>query len=189
MTTWTDERVATLKALWKEGLSSTQIAMRMGLTSRNGVIGKLFRLGLTDEMRGKQSQRITQRVVRAGRPKTNSRKAAPPTTQPPPKVKAPPKFQREEYAPVINDEIDIPASQRKALVDLDAGDCRWPIGHPGEPGFGFCGKSAASGLPYCEAHAHRAYRQPEPSRSVPSVPSRTANDNEPRVTRRDLVDA
>jgi len=186
--TWTDDQVATLKALWKEGLSSTQIAMRMGLTSRNGVIGKLFRLGLTDEMRGKQSQRVTQRVVRLGRSKTTFRKAAP-TTQLPPQVEAPPQFQREAFVPIIDAENDIPASERKALVDLDAGDCRWPIGHPGDPGFGFCGKSAASGLPYCEGHAHRAYRQPEPSRSVPSVPSSTANDNEPRVTRRDLVDA
>lgn len=184
MTIWTDENVEKLKALWKEGLSSAQIAMRMGLASRSVVIGKLFRLGLTDQMRGKQSQKVIQRVVRAGRPKTNFRKAAP-TTQPP----SPPQFQREEYASIIDDEIDIPASKRKALVDLDVGDCRWPIGHPGEPDLGFCGKSAASGLPYCEAHAHRAYRQPEPSRSVPSVPSSTANDNDPRVTRRDLVDA
>jgi len=185
---WTDDQVEKLKALWKEGLSSSQIAMRMGLTSRNGVIGKLFRLGLTDEMRGKQSQRIMQRVVRAGRPKAIFRKAAP-TTQPLPQVETLPQFQREDYAQIIDDEIDIPASERKALVDLNAGDCRWPIGHPGEPGFGFCGKSAVSGLPYCQGHAHRAYRQPEPSRSVPSVPSSTANDNEPRVTRRDLVDA
>jgi len=188
MTTWTDERVEKLKALWKEGLSSTQIAMRMGLPSRSAVIGKLFRLGLTDEMRGNKSQKVIQRIVRAGRPKSTFGKAAP-TTQPPPQVETPPQFQRESFVPIIDDEIDVPASERKALVDLDAGDCRWPIGHPGDPGFGFCGKSAASGLAYCEAHAHRAYRQPEPSRSIPSVPSSTANDNEPRVTRRDLVDA
>src|ERR1044071_2868011 len=45
--TWTDERVELLKKLWADGLSASQIAARMGGVTRNAVIGKVHRLGLS----------------------------------------------------------------------------------------------------------------------------------------------
>jgi GcrA cell cycle regulator len=45
--TWTDERVELLKKLWADGLSASRIAAELGGVSRNSVIGKVHRLGLS----------------------------------------------------------------------------------------------------------------------------------------------
>ena len=45
---WTDERVETLKKMWAEGQSASQIAKELGGVTRNAVIGKVHRLGLSD---------------------------------------------------------------------------------------------------------------------------------------------
>lgn len=55
-------------------------------------------------------------------------------------------------------EAKLPAPPRhSALMDLGPENCRWPIGHPGEPGFRFCGEQAPIGKPYCPTHTARAY--------------------------------
>lgn len=184
MQRWTDEQVETLKALWSEGLTSSQIAYRMGLDSRSAVIGKLHRLGLTDVMRGKPKPPPNPRIPRARPAPSQYRKPA--VAQFTPKQTFTPAA--EPHVPVVDDEVAVPVDQRKALVDLERDDCRWPIGHPDKDGFGFCGKTSAMGLSYCEAHARRAYRSPDPARSSPPT-SQPVNDNEPRVSRRELVDA
>jgi GcrA cell cycle regulator len=188
---WSDARVELLKKLWAEGLSSRDIACRMGLDSRSAVIGKLHRLGLSDQMRGKVKPPAIPRIPR---PKTAPayRKAQPARAS----LASPSLPPQPAPVAMIDDEIEIPPHARKGLLDLERGDCRWPIGHPDQAGFGFCGRSAALGISYCQAHAQRAYRMPDPQRATsapataPASPSApVANDNEPRVSRRDLVDA
>src|SRR5262245_23827496 len=53
--TWTDERVETLKKLWTEGLSASQIAAELGGVTRNAVIGKVHRLGLAGRAKSPSS--------------------------------------------------------------------------------------------------------------------------------------
>ena len=157
---WNDERVDLLKKLWSEGLSASQIAGRLGGVTRNAVIGKVHRLGL--------SGRATTSRIKSHRPRRAS-------TQP--KRAARPKFAQagnpafrnlyqgdtEPYVAPI-EEVVIPLAERKYIQTLMDADCRWPIGDPQEVEFHFCGKRKVNGLPYCEAHARRAFQVPQPRR-------------------------
>lgn len=53
---WTDERVETLKRMWNEGQSASQIAKELGGVTRNAVIGKVHRLGLSNRVGGKEEE-------------------------------------------------------------------------------------------------------------------------------------
>lgn len=157
---WTDERVELLKKLWTEGLSASQIAGRLGGVTRNAVIGKVHRLGL--------SGRTTTSRVKAPRP----RRAAPRTNRVQttsfrtignvalkPRYEADPEAEADyRPAPAIIEELVIPLSERATILTLKDSMCRWPIGDPGEPDFHFCGRSADSGAPYCEHHSRVAYQ-------------------------------
>ena len=79
------------------------------------------------------------------------------------------------HTPIV-EEIEIPLAERKTLQDLTEGMCRWPIGDPQMTDFHFCGRNKVTGLPYCEAHARRAFQPPQPRRrdrdvSVPLQPA------------------
>lgn len=157
---WNDERVELLKKLWAEGLSASQIASRIGTVTRNAVIGKVHRLGL--------SGRATTSRMKSHRPRTR------PATV---KRVAKPRFasvgntalQRlyqadiEPYVPQV-EELVIPLAERKTIQTLGECNCRWPIGDPQEADFHFCGKNKMQGLPYCEFHARRAFQPPQPRR-------------------------
>jgi GcrA cell cycle regulator len=152
---WTDERVETLKRLWAEGLSASQIATELGEITRNAVIGKVHRLGLS------------------GRAKSPA--ASPPR---PRKPRAAPHMLRVSRSSMRGNtalahayELDIapepecidnviPIGQRRSLLELTEDTCRWPIGDPGTPDFFFCGGAAVSSLPYCAYHARIAYQPP-----------------------------
>ncbi|HEX4893138.1 MAG TPA: GcrA family cell cycle regulator [Hyphomicrobiaceae bacterium] len=164
---WNDERVELLKKLWAEGLSASQIATRIGAVTRNAVIGKVHRLGL--------SGRATTSRVKTHRPRTR------PATV---KRVAKPKFasvgntalqrlyqaEAEPYVPQA-EELEIPVNERKSIQTLGESHCRWPIGDPQEAEFHFCGRNKVPGLPYCEHHARRAYQPPQPRRGG-NAPSR-----------------
>ncbi len=157
---WNDERVETLKKLWSEGLSASQIAGRIGGVTRNAVIGKVHRLGLS------------------GRAPT-SRTA---TARPRPRISAPRRPAKPRFAAIGNvalrtsfsleaepyvstyEEIDIPMAERKSLLDLTETSCRWPINDPQHADFHFCNRSKVTGLPYCEHHARRAFQPAQPRR-------------------------
>lgn len=161
---WTDERVETLKKLWAEGLSASSIANRLGGVSRNSVISKVHRLGLparvtTQRLAQSHGGKLAAKRVRA------RQKAAKAAQKPPTALQA--VFATEPFAPT--EDLVIPARERKTLLDLEANDCRWPIGDPKEAGFHFCGKAKVTGLAYCEFHARRAYQPPKPT-TRPSGP-------------------
>ena len=156
---WTDERVELLKRLWSEGLSASQIAGRLGSVTRNAVIGKVHRLGL--------SGRATTSRMKTHRPRTRMANAKRPVK---------PRFAQsgnpavralymdtEAYVPPA-EEIEIPLAERKTIQTLTDCSCRWPIGDPQLADFHFCGRNKVPLLPYCEVHARRAFQPVAPRR-------------------------
>jgi GcrA cell cycle regulator len=179
---WTDERVEKLKELWGDGMSASQIAKILGAVTRNAVIGKVHRLGLSN--RGTTS---------GAQPATGEIKAAPKPSKPtrPEKVAAAPKepaVVAEEprlapvvvrTQPVIRDAtqprapglptpeeqaaratlVEIEKMARKLdLMSLTERTCKWPIGDPTEDDFHFCGLPSVTGKPYCEHHVAVAFQ-------------------------------
>lgn len=158
---WTDERVELLKKLWGEGLSASQIAGRLGSVSRNAVIGKVHRLGLSGRATTSRmkTHRPRARIANAKRAVAKSRFA----TIGNPAVRALYTGDAEPYTPPA-EELDIPMAERKSIQTLTECSCRWPIGDPQAVEFHFCGKNKVAGLPYCEFHARRAFQPAVPRR-------------------------
>jgi GcrA cell cycle regulator len=157
---WNDERVELLKKLWSEGLSASQIASRLGSVTRNAVIGKVHRLGLSG--RATTSRMKTHRQ----RPRANPvKKLAKPrfASVGNPAVRTLFQGDAEPYVPPA-EELVIPPAERKCIQTLLENHCRWPIGDPQEEEFHFCGKTKVTGLPYCEFHARRAFQPPQSRR-------------------------
>jgi GcrA cell cycle regulator len=168
MLVWNDERVELLKKLWAEGLSASQIAGRLGDVTRNAVIGKVHRLGL--------SGRVTTSRVRKPRPAAAAApvKAVAPVPPRPPRVQ----FAAQGNAALKQVFVEpervavtlavVPAVEEERaprqtlagvdLLDLKESMCRWPVGDPQDDGFHFCGQRRADGLPYCEQHARIAFQ-------------------------------
>ena len=181
---WNDERVDLLKKLWGEGLSASQIAGRIGGVTRNAVIGKVHRLGL--------SGRATTSRSSPARPRnriSTARRAPKPRFQPVGNVALRALYQpdAEPYVSAF-EEIDIPLAERRTLQDLTEQCCRWPIGDPQTPEFHFCNRNKMQGLPYCEHHSRRAFQPPQPRRrdrqpmlpvSVPVALSEPVAEKEP----------
>jgi len=152
---WTDDRVDLLKRLWSDGLSASQIAAELGGISRNSVIGKVHRLGLSGRAKSPSASVPRQRkprsqgtLMRIGRPsiRGNTALAALHSYEPEP-----------EPEPEVTENV-IPIWQRCSILELTEGKCRWPIGDPSSSEFFFCGGKAIEGLPYCGYHSRIAYQ-------------------------------
>ncbi len=157
---WTDERVELLKKLWSDGLSASQIAGRLGSVTRNAVIGKVHRLGL--------SGRATTSRMKTHRPRTriaNVKRTVKPrfAVAGNPAVRGLFTGEGEAYVPPA-EEMIIPLAERKTIQTLTECSCRWPIGDPQMADFHFCGKNKVPALPYCEHHARRAFQPAAPRR-------------------------
>jgi GcrA cell cycle regulator len=76
---------------------------------------------------------------------------APPATPAPPRRLVPAKPSAE-------------IASKTSLLDLNERVCKWPLGHPGEPDFHFCGDKVNPGFPYCVAHCGHAYQAQMPRR-------------------------
>lgn len=145
---WTDERVETLKKLWLDGLSASQIAKALGGgVTRNAVIGKVHRLGLSGRASPSQPQRP---VFKAPRP--------------PKPVPVAPVRRVEAAVPQAVGMMRLCEEVGSATVlTLGAHMCKWPIGDPATDAFSFCGRRMGAGGPYCSDHARLAY-QPQQKR-------------------------
>jgi GcrA cell cycle regulator len=135
---WSDDRVTTLKALWLDGLSAAQVAKSLGGVTRNAVIGKIHRLGLSGRAAPTRPGRV--RAGPAPRPPAAARRHRP-------KV-----FPATVAAPAAPEGPGTIAS----MTALGAHTCRWPIGDPKAQDFSFCGRLANG--PYCPAHKAQAVR-------------------------------
>ncbi len=156
---WNDERVELLKKLWADGLSASQIAARLGGVTRNAVIGKVHRLGLSARATTTRSSAPRMRrtpVRRQQQPKQNTVVYA---TRGATALKA--EFEEEPEvvaAPQPVEELVIPLHERTTILSLKEHMCRWPIGDPVDENFHFCGRRSPTGVPYCEHHARMAYQ-------------------------------
>ena len=146
--TWTPERVEQLRSCVVTGLTCSQIAAQIGV-SRNAVIGKLHRLGLS-----------------SGRPPGGAARSCPPRAARPraPSQRRLLRLMWSNGAPAAGSAAGatVDSAQPCSLLDLDRGKCRWPLGEPGR-GAGdltFCGNVAPDGISYCTGHARMAYRAP-----------------------------
>jgi GcrA cell cycle regulator len=132
---WDETRIATLTQMWSAGYSAGQIAKQMGDLSRSAVIGKIWRMGLE---RRREASRYKPVQVKLPKPRPEPLKFAPQPL---------PRFTEPTVTPPL-----------KSLLDLEPGDCRYPIGDPRESGFGFCAKPRLSGSVYCAECTDKAYR-------------------------------
>jgi GcrA cell cycle regulator len=152
---WTDERVELLKKLWADGLSASQIAGELGSVTRNAVIGKVHRLGLSGRAKTPSSSasrprkpRSATQMLRVSRTPVRGNTALAHAYD----------YDFDPEPEVI--ENIIPIGQRRTLLELTEATCRWPIGDPGAPEFFFCGGNSLNGLPYCHYHSRIAYQPP-----------------------------
>jgi GcrA cell cycle regulator len=157
MQTWTDDRVELLKKLWGEGLSASQIAAELGGITRNAVIGKVHRLGLSGRAKAPSSSVPRQRKPRA--PSPMFRPSRPMVRGNTALATAPAYDYDPEPEPEVIENI-IPLGQRCTLLELDQEKCHWPIGDPGQPDFFFCGGKTSTNTPYCSYHGRVAYQPP-----------------------------
>ena len=124
MSLWTEERVKKLKELWGKGNTASQIAEIIGGISRNAVIGKAHRLNL--------SAKIKTRTATSNENFENSTEAK--------NVKLR-RGRRSKFKSLII-EKDFEPENPKQLEELDENSCKWPIGHPNEKSFYFCGRKS-----------------------------------------------
>jgi len=152
---WTDDRVEILTKLWAEGLSASQIAKQLGGVTRNAVIGKVHRLGLSGRATPSRPRKATNKSAtpRTRKASTLSAPRAPrpivAATPPPPPLEAKP----------------LPTGEYATILTIRDHMCKWPIGDPSSSEFRFCGRKVKDGEPYCEAHCSVAY-QPNPNKRL-----------------------
>jgi GcrA cell cycle regulator len=149
---WTEEKVAKLKELWGKGNTASQIAEIIGGISRNAVIGKAHRLNLSAKIKTR-SANVSQNSKSLNE---NS------------KVKSV-KGRRSKFKSLII-EKDFEPENPKQLEELEDGVCRYPIGHPDEKDFYFCGRTSVKDFSYCKLHLLYSY--------VPKGKKEETNDKE-----------
>jgi GcrA cell cycle regulator len=165
MSFWTPERVEELKRLHADGNSAAESAAELGGVTRNAVIGKLSRLGLTDADRAKKPKgaRLAPRVQRTRVARRNDYLA---------RERIRGRLRRAERQTEPEPAPDVTDIVRVKLVDLENTHCRFPVGHPSHDSFGFCGLPEANlidGRPYCAGHAARTRQPRKPKPDKPTA--------------------
>lgn len=160
---WNEERVELLKKLWSEGLSASQIASKMGGVTRNAVIGKVHRLGL--------SGRATPAKPQRGRSYHEPAEPQEPSAYSTPSAPATPAMPEPAFTAPLSLEID----DKTTVTTLSKNMCRWPMGDPSTDDFHFCGQPTSPGKSYCTYHARLAFqptqRKAEPRREPKKLPA------------------
>jgi GcrA cell cycle regulator len=154
---WTDERVELLKKLWTDGLSASQIASQLGQVTRNAVIGKVHRLGLSGRMKSSGA------MTRIAKPRLRSpmRPSVQPTSFGATALKAEAQVERglvHLLEPAVIMPFPAPKGENITLMQLSERTCRWPLGDPGTSSFRFCGCETTSGASYCQYHSVLAFQ-------------------------------
>ena len=184
---WTDERVELLKKMWGEGQSASQIAKELGGVTRNAVIGKVHRLGLSNRNSGTSKPAAEPKEKPAAAPKPA---AAAPKPKPQPKTEParpvtpepasadarpatparrqiipagqplPPQPSANEISPEALAKVNEVEKKAKklGLMELTERTCKWHVGDPATEDFWFCGLPVQQGKPYCEAHVGVAFQ-------------------------------
>jgi GcrA cell cycle regulator len=188
MMAWNDERVAILKKMWLEGNSASEIAKELGNITRNAVIGKVHRLGLSN-----RDTNISKGGATPSKAIKNVKRGRPPKTNQEPKKRGRPKKPSgptDFHEKISDDDQSISASadsklsrasklevvsdlseetikdllkvemksKKISLMELTERTCKWPIGDPATDTFWFCGHESEPGKPYCKTHISIAFQ-------------------------------
>ena len=141
---WTDEKVHKLKELWGKGNTASQIAEILGGVSRNAVIGKAHRLYL--EARAVSKKTSSNKINSNNTERSNT-----------PDVKTKKLGRKAKFQALLLDKNFEPENPKK-LEELTDETCRWPIVHPYEEKFYFCGRKSIDKFPYCKLHVLYAFQ-------------------------------
>ena len=143
--TWDNENVARLRELWDQGLPTAQIGKLIGFT-KNAVVGKAHRIGLE-----RRPSPIRRTAVKPDRKKARS--------------PVMPKLNFETSKEITNNQVQRTSIFQPVVKNLftkpKKRGCEWPVGHPDEPEFHFCGKERFEEKPYCLNHCAVAYIIPD----------------------------
>lgn len=185
---WTQERINLLIDLWMSGKSASTVAKELGNVSRNAVIGKVHRLGISNRDNTQKVSSLSNSAslkkelydnskiqVQVNRKSKQSKSSKKITILSAVKEKNT-KISRttvkrgthtgKAYSKQSILESDPDASmefKRLSLLELRDKHCRWPSGDPRDSNFSFCGCPTADGSPYCAYHSKIAYSQPSKS--------------------------
>ena len=136
---WEIEKVEKLKKLWGKGHTASRIAEMIGDVSRNAVIGKAHRLNLAARANTKISQKNKKQNVNPNQEKAGRQS------------------RKSKFKSLLLDKNFEPENP-KTLEELDEITCRWPVGHPDEKDFYFCGRKPEKDFSYCKLHILYAFQ-------------------------------
>ena len=136
---WTPKKVSTLKELWGKGNTAAQIASIIGEVTRNAVIGKAYRLNLAGKsiLKKNDFKQVSQHQEKVPQSERKTRKS--------------------RFESLLLDKNFEPENP-KSLEELNDEICRWPIGHPDESDFYFCGRKSMKNFSYCKLHVLYAFQ-------------------------------
>jgi len=137
---WNEEKVEKLKELWGKGNTASQIAEIIGGLSRNAVIGKAHRLNLSAKIKTRTATSNQNFENSIEKKDTQSKKG-----------------RKSKFKSLIIEKNFEPENP-KQLEELDESSCKWPLGHPDEKSFYFCGRSSLKDFSYCKLHLLYAYQ-------------------------------
>ena len=137
---WNEEKITKLKELWGKGNTASQISEIIGGLSRNAVIGKAHRLNLSAKIKARSS--ASGRSYQDSAEEINTKQK---------------KGRKSKFKSLII-EKDFEPENPKKLEELDEGSCKWPVGHPEEEAFYFCGRSSLKDFSYCKLRLLYAYQ-------------------------------
>ena len=172
---WNDTRIRQLKKMWADGESAGEIAATLGGLSRNAIIGKIYRLGLSnrdpvpavkmDKPKGKKQPKVASTTaLPSGQNKLPLRR--------PPVVRAGHPLPPQPAANEISEDVlrtaaeTLKKAKKISLMELTEKTCKWPVGDPSTDDFWFCGLDSETGKPYCKAHNDVAFHPPNMQRKM-----------------------
>jgi GcrA cell cycle regulator len=161
---WTNERIELLQKLWLEGCSASRIAGELGAgITRNAVIGKVYRLGLSGRVKAAVGHVPASSHQKAPRRAAHPRPSAPAAIGNTALALQP--LVMEAPLPQAAVDVVVPICEPVTIMELRESMCRWPIGDPTQSEFRFCGAKKLPGQgPYCACHSGIAYHGPNDRR-------------------------